>query len=124
MRTAVEHAGAERALLILSREAEQRIAAEATTSNDTVTVRLCDEPVTGSLLPETVLRHVLHTRESVILDDAAILESVFNRSVYRSAARSFGVLPAAHEPGQTHRVLYLENNLAPRASSRRHAPRC
>ena len=36
MRTAVEHAGAERALLILSREAEQRIVAEATASNGTV----------------------------------------------------------------------------------------
>src|SRR5262252_6313531 len=33
MRTAVEHAGAERALLILSREAEPRIAAEATTGS-------------------------------------------------------------------------------------------
>src|SRR5215470_10039103 len=71
MRTAVEHAGAERALLILSREAGQWIAAEATSSNETVVVHLCDEPVTGSLLPETVLRYVLHTREGVILDDAA-----------------------------------------------------
>ena len=52
MRTAVDHAGAKRALLILSRETEQRIAAEATTCNDRVMVRLCDEPVTGSLLPE------------------------------------------------------------------------
>ena len=34
MRTAIEHAGAERALLMLSREAEQRIVAEATTSSD------------------------------------------------------------------------------------------
>src|SRR5262245_58623486 len=43
MRTAVMHAGAERALLILLREAEQRIAAEATTSNGTVAVHLCDK---------------------------------------------------------------------------------
>src|SRR5215471_3729903 len=73
MRTAVEHARAERALLILSRETEQRIAAEATTTNDGLMVRLRDEPVTGFLLPETVLGYVLHTRENVILDDAAIL---------------------------------------------------
>src|SRR5215467_4125947 len=52
MRTAIEHAKAERALLILYRDAGQRIAAEATTNNDVV-VRLCDEPVAGSLLPET-----------------------------------------------------------------------
>src|SRR5262245_28508310 len=43
MRAAVEHAGAERALLILAREAGPRIAAEARTSNDTTMVRLCDE---------------------------------------------------------------------------------
>jgi hypothetical protein len=94
MRSAVEHAGAERALLILSREAGQRIAAEATTRNDAVMVRLCDDPVTGSLLPETVLRHVLHTHESVILDDAAavnpfqrILISLGGTLVQSSACR-------------------------------------
>src|SRR5262245_66661655 len=70
MRTAVEHAGAERGLLILAREAGPRIAAEARTSNDTTLVRLCDEAVTGSLLPDAVLRYVLRTRENVILDDA------------------------------------------------------
>src|SRR5262249_58591153 len=73
MRTAVKYAGAERALLILLQKAEQRVAAEATTATDTVMIRLCDEPVTGSLLPVTILRHVLQSRESVILDDAAIL---------------------------------------------------
>jgi len=71
MRIAVEHAGAERALLMLARDVGPRIAAEATTGNDTVVVRLCDEPVTGSLLPEAVLGYVLRTRENVILDDAS-----------------------------------------------------
>ena len=73
MRAAIEYAGAERALLILSKEADHRIAAEATTSNETIMVRLSDEPVNGSMLPETVFRYVLHTRESVVLDDAAIV---------------------------------------------------
>ncbi|MBV8413883.1 MAG: histidine kinase, partial [Verrucomicrobia bacterium] len=40
MRTAIEHAGAERGLLILPRNAEQSIEAEAVTSGDTITVRL------------------------------------------------------------------------------------
>src|SRR4029453_18612 len=43
MRTAVEHAGAQRAVLMLAREAGPRIAAEATTSSEGVAVRLCDE---------------------------------------------------------------------------------
>ena len=44
MRTAIEQAGAERGLLILPRGVEQRIAAEATTAGDTVTVHLRDGP--------------------------------------------------------------------------------
>ena len=114
MRTAVKHAGAERALLILSREAEQRIAAEATTSHDTVMVDLCDGPVTGSLLPETVLHYVLHTRESVILDDAAVLNP-FSTDPYiaQRHARSVFCLPLMNQ-AKLIGVLYLENNLAPR----------
>src|SRR5262249_13504402 len=69
MRTALEHAGAERALLILSRQAEPRIVAEATTLKDAVKVRLCDQPVNDSHLPESILQHVLRTHENVILDD-------------------------------------------------------
>ena len=114
MRTAVDHAGAERALLMLARGREQRIAAEATTSDDTVMVHLCDEPVTGSLLPETVLRHVLHSRESVILDDASILNP-FSTDPYiaRRHARSVFCLPLMHQ-AKFIGVLYLENNRAPR----------
>src|SRR5262245_52731698 len=72
MQTAVTHAGAERALLILSRKPEPRIAAEATALADRVVVRLCDERVTGDLVPDTIVRHVLRNRDSVILDDAAV----------------------------------------------------
>ena len=38
MRTAIEQAGAERGLLIVSQENEQRIAAEAITSGDTIAI--------------------------------------------------------------------------------------
>jgi len=114
MRTAVKHAGAERALLILSRTAEQRVVAEATTGLDTVTVHQCDEPVAGSL-PESVLRHVLRTRESVILDDAAGLNP-FSQDPYlaESHARSVFCLPLMNQ-AKLIGVLYLENKLAPRA---------
>ena len=114
MRTAIEHAGAERALLILSREAEQRIAAEATTRRDTVVVHLCDEPVTGAALPEAVLRYVLHTQESVILDDAAN-QNTFSADPYigQRQTRSVLCLPLLSQ-GKLIGVLYLENNLAAR----------
>jgi PAS domain S-box-containing protein len=114
MRAAIEHAGAERALLILSGSADHRIAAEATSSNETVMVRLSDEPVNGSTLPETVFRYVLLTRESVVLDDAAIV-SPFSGDSYLAQrhARSVLCVPLTNQT-KLIGVLYLENNLAPR----------
>jgi PAS domain S-box-containing protein len=114
MRTAVKYAGAERALLILLQNAEQRIAAEATNGTDTVMIRLCDQPVTGLLVPESVLRHVLQSRESVILDDAAILNP-FSADPYilEQNARSMFCLPLMNQ-AKLIGVLYLENKLAPR----------
>ena len=114
MRAAIEHAGAERALLILSEEADHRIAAEATTSNETVMVRLSDEPVNGSMLPETVFRYVLHTRESVVLDDAAIVNPFSGDSyIAQRHARSVLCVPLTNQ-AKLIGVLYFENNLAPR----------
>jgi PAS domain S-box-containing protein len=107
-------AGAERVLLTLARGATQRIAAEATTSGDTVTVHLRDEAVAGTVLPESVLHYVLRTRESVILDDAAA-QSPFAADSYirQRQARSVLCLPLLNQ-AKLIGVLYLENNLAPR----------
>ncbi len=114
MRTAVAQAGAERALLVLTRGAAQQIAAEATTSGDTVTVHLRDEAVTETVLPESVLQYVLRTRESVILDDATA-EPPFAADPYirQHQARSVLCLPLLNR-AKLIGVLYLENNLAPR----------
>ena len=113
MRTAIEHAGAERALLMLSRGVEQRIAAEARTEGDSVSVHLCDELATGSMLPETVLRYVLHTRESVMLDDAALVNPFSSDPYIRDRhARSILCLPVSNQ-AKLIGVLYLENRLAP-----------
>jgi PAS domain S-box-containing protein len=113
MRAAIEHAGAESALLILARGAEHRIAAEAISSNETVIVRLRDEPVNGSMLPETVLRYVLHTRESVVLDDAAGVNPFSADSyIVQRHPRSVLCVPLTNQ-AKLIGVLYLENNLAP-----------
>ena len=109
-RTAVEQAGAERGVLIFSDGAEQRMVAEATTSSDLVSVQLRDERVTAELLPESVLHHVLRTRESVILDDAA--QSPFGADPYirRQQARSALCLPLLNQ-AKVMGVLFLENSL-------------
>jgi PAS domain S-box-containing protein len=117
MRTAIEQAGAERGLLILPRGVEPRIEAEATTGGDTVVVALRDQPVTASVLPESVLHYVLRARESVILDDAAT-QPPFAEDPYirRRQARSILCLPLLNQ-AKLIGVLYLENNLAPRVFS-------
>ena len=96
----------------MSRGAEQRIEAEVTTDGDAVIVQLRDQAVSQDLLPELVLHYVVRTRESVILDDAAI-ESAFAEDPYirERRARSILCLPLINQT-KLAGVLYLENNLA------------
>jgi len=112
---AVEHAGATRGLLILPRDAEQSIEAEATTDRDRVTVQLRQTAPTSAELPESVLRYVLRTRESVILDDASA-DDLFSGDEYvrEKGSRSILCLPLLKQ-GQLIGVLYLENHLASHA---------
>ncbi|MGD0679202.1 MAG: AAA family ATPase, partial [Polyangiaceae bacterium] len=113
MRTAIEHAGAGRAVLVLSQGDEHRIAAEALTETDTVAVRLLDQPMTASMLPEAVCRFALHAQESVILEDAAAAGPfVADPYVHRRRTRSVLCLPISNQ-GRTIGALYLENDLAP-----------
>jgi predicted ATPase/signal transduction histidine kinase/PAS domain-containing protein len=111
---AVEHAGAERGLLILPHGEELRIAAEARTGRDGVEVQLQDALVTLSDLPDSLLRYVIRTQESVILDDASV-QNLFLQDEYvrQRCPRSVLCLPLLK---QVHLVgiLYLENKLAPR----------
>jgi PAS domain S-box-containing protein len=113
MRTALEQAGAERGLLILSRGAEQHVAGEATTRGDQVSVHLRDEPVSPDQLPASVLHYVMRTRESVILDDAAHSPFAADAYIRQRQARSVLCLPLLNQ-AKVIGVLYLENNLAPR----------
>jgi PAS domain S-box-containing protein len=112
MRTTIEHAGAQRGLLLTPRGTEQRIAAEATTPGDTVKVLLQDEPVAAAL-PESILHYVVRTREAVILGDAAA-ENPFAADTYlhQHQARSILCLPLINQ-SKLIGALYLENNLAP-----------
>jgi PAS domain S-box-containing protein len=115
MRTAIEHAGAERGLLILPQDDEYRVAAEVTTSSDAVKVALRQLPVTAADLPQAVLHYVLRTKESVLLHDASG-QSPFSADEYIRArhARSVLCLPILKQT-RLLGMLYLENNLTPHA---------
>ncbi len=114
MRTALEHAGAQRGLLIVPHAGGPRLEAEATTSGEIITVRLCGGSVSPAELPDSLLHYVLRTQESVILDDASA-QDAFSTDEYirRNRARSVLCLPLIKQATLIG-VLYLENNLAPR----------
>jgi PAS domain S-box-containing protein len=108
---ALEHAGAERGLLILPRDEEMRVEAEATTGHDTVEVCLRQAVVTSSEVPESILHYVMRTQESVLLDDA-LAPNQFSADEYirQKHSRSVLCLPLVKQAKLTG-VLYLENNL-------------
>src|SRR5262249_36081324 len=91
---------------------EPRIAAEATAIDEAVTVQLCNESITGAQLPETILRYVLRTRDSVILDDATVLNHFStDRYVAEQRPRS-GLCLALSNQAHLIGALYLEHNHA------------
>jgi PAS domain S-box-containing protein len=115
MRTAIEHAGAERGLLILPRDDGYRIEAEVTTGSDQVRVDLRQASVTAADLPESIFRYVLRTKETVLLHDASA-ENPFSTDDYlrERQARSVLCLPISKQT-RLLGMLYLENSLTFRA---------
>jgi PAS domain S-box-containing protein len=112
MRLAVEHAGAERGLLILPQGDGYRIQAEARTEGDAVTVDLRPAALSGAALPMSALQFVIRTGESVLLTDASTDPS-FSRDEYVQALGAGSVLcMPLHKQTRLVGVLYLENNLA------------
>jgi PAS domain S-box-containing protein len=113
VRIAVQHAGAERGLLILIRDGEPRIEAEATTGPGKVEVAVRQATVAPSDLPNSALHYVLRTQEGVLLDDAAA-DNVYSKDEYvrRKRSRSILCLPILKQ-AKLVGALYLENNLTP-----------
>ena len=114
MRKAMEHAGADRGLLIVPRGDELQIEAETRISGNDVIVCLGEVSVTGADMPDSILRYVMRTQESVILDDASSANP-FSADPYflQRRVRSILCLPLLNQ-AKLSGVLYLENNLAPR----------
>ena len=86
------------------------IVAEGETSDSSVTVRLCETPVSAAELPESVVRYAARTQESVILDDASA-QNPFSADEYirERRPRSVLCLPLVKQ-GALVALLYLENN--------------
>jgi PAS domain S-box-containing protein len=113
LRAAIEHAGAERGLLIVPRRDALQIEAEAFASGEQVTVYLRDSPDAAASFPESLVRYGARTHERLILNDASS-QNAFSADPYfvRSRPRSILCLPLISQD-KLIGILYLENNLAP-----------
>ncbi len=115
MRTAIEHAGAERGLLILPRGDGYRIEAEAMTGSDYVTVVQQQAGITAADLPNSILQYVLRTKERILLHDASGQSQFTDDEYFRGhRARSVVCLPLLKQT-RLLGLLYLENSLASHA---------
>ena len=111
MRIAVEHAGAERGLLILVDDGKPQIEAEATTGHGRVDVQVRQAAISSCDLPKSMLNYVIRTNERVVLDDASV-RNLYSDDEYfnQRRARSVLCLPIVKQTKLVG-VLYLENNL-------------
>ena len=112
MRTAIEHAGAQRGLLILPARGQLQVEAEATTTGNAISVRLQERDATYAELPDSIVHYVARTHENVILEDA-FSRSAFSQDTYirQNQVRSVLCLPLLKQ-SKLIGTLYLENNLA------------
>jgi PAS domain S-box-containing protein len=112
MTIALEHAGAQRGLLVLMQGDTPHIEAAATTDQNSVMVIVRQEALTPAVVPESLLNTVIRMQQSVILDDAWA-QDPFSADPYvrEKRARSVLCLPLLKQT-RLIGVLYLENNLA------------
>jgi PAS domain S-box-containing protein len=115
MTIAIENAGADRGLLILPSGDEYLIQAEARATGDQVEVTMRQKPITGNTSPESLVRYVIRTRESVILDDAST-PNLFSADDYlrNRQSKSILCLPLIKQQ-ELAGILLLENALTSHA---------
>ena len=115
MTIALENAGADRGLLVLPAADDHLIQAEAHAAGDQIEVVLGQKSVTGMTCPESLIRYVIRTHESVILDDAS-RPNPFSEDDYLRGrqAKSILCIPLIKQ-GRLTGLLYLENTLTAHA---------
>ena len=115
MQIVVEHAGADRALLILLKGSEPQIEAEAISGQGKPKVSVRQKLIAPLDLPQSVLHYVFRTRERVVLDDA-LVRNLYSEDEYVRGKRPRSVLcvPIVNQM-KLIGALYLENNLTPQA---------
>ncbi|WP_198651629.1 ATP-binding sensor histidine kinase [Dyella sp. C11] len=112
MRTAIEHAGAQRGSLILPVGNGYQLAVEVETSRDgLVTVAIPNSTVGADDLPQSVLHYVARTKEIVVLHDASTSGPfVSDNYIHSHQTRSVLCMPIVKQ-AMLLGIMYLENDL-------------
>jgi len=113
MTLALEHAGAARGVLIVVRDGALLVEAVAETSQTSVQVSLQPDISISTILPVSLVKTIVRTREAIIVDDAT-KPNLFAQDEYvaRTRPRSLLGLPLVKQ-GRLIAVIYLENDLMP-----------
>ena len=108
----LQNAGAQKGFLILEEKGQLVVAAEGGIDRDGVLVHQATLVEETQGLSTAIVNYVAHTREAVVLNDAAA-EGIFtaDRYIARHHPKSVLCTPLMHQ-GQFSGILYLENNLA------------
>ncbi len=108
----MENAGAERGFLILRRDGQLMIEAQADIGPDQKTIIESISVEQANNLSSAIVHYVARTKENVVLNDAGH-EGIFTQNDYiqRTRPKSILCIPIIHK-GAVTGVLYLENNLA------------
>lgn len=114
LQVTLEQGGAQRGYLILARDGDLSVEAEAILDEEGVTTRILPSlPVESSpLVPVSIVHHAQLSREPVILDDTEVSGGKFASDAYlaRHRPRSVLCLPILRQ-ARLMGLLYLENDL-------------
>jgi PAS domain S-box-containing protein len=109
MTVALQNAGADRGLLILTDDGGFAVEVEAEAASAGIDIRMTQAAVAQAVYPQALINYVIRTRQSVIVDDSSRPDPTFDEAYIKSGqARSIFALPLLQQ-GKLTGVLYLEN---------------
>ncbi|MGY4608031.1 PAS domain S-box-containing protein [Bradyrhizobium sp. USDA 4474] len=115
MKIVLQNAGADRGLLILSRDDDFCIEAEGQSRGDEFSVVMNQTSLSSPDCPEALLRYVIRTQKPLIVDDASRPDPLYGDDyVCRRHPRSVLCLPLLKQ-AKLIGLLYLENTLTTHA---------
>jgi len=112
LRVVLEEGGAQKGYLLLARDGDLWIEAEASLGEKGAATRLLPSlPVSSSpFVPATIVKYALRTKERVLLDDATASKFASDPYIARKRPKSVLCLPIPRQANVVG-LLYLENNL-------------